>query len=113
VIHGCYTVTPTIGVQHSVVKRKLIQPYFGPYKIVASNDPFFRIQLENCLKAPTSIIINDVAPLEIDLSYQNSNQVARSTRSSNETQNIQILQGAMELPFGKGIHMVVSAIPSC
>jgi hypothetical protein len=43
--------------------------YFGPYKIVENSDLVSHIQLENYLKSLANIIINDVALLEVDLSY--------------------------------------------
>jgi hypothetical protein len=62
-------VFPTIGVQRSGIKRELIMYYFGPYKIVENSDLVSHIQLENYLKSLANIIINDVALLEVDLSY--------------------------------------------
>jgi MinD superfamily P-loop ATPase len=33
------------------------------------HDMFHALQLKKCLKAPTNVIINNVAPLEADLCY--------------------------------------------
>ena len=69
-------------------------------------------QLKKCLQTQhTSSSIKSPRWRQI-YRIQNSNQVARSTRLSNETRDNQILQVVMKLPFGRRNHMGDSAIPS-
>jgi hypothetical protein len=40
-----------------------------PPSLVGVHDVFHVSQLKKCLKAPADVIVNDVAPLDADLSY--------------------------------------------
>jgi hypothetical protein len=40
-----------------------------PPSLAGVNDVFHVSHLKKCLNAPTDVIVNDVAPLEVDLSY--------------------------------------------
>jgi hypothetical protein len=68
------------------IKGKLAPHYIGPFLILEKlgamayklewppslagvHDVFHVSQLKKCLKAATDVIVNDVAPLEADLSY--------------------------------------------
>jgi hypothetical protein len=68
------------------IKGKLAPRYIGPFPILEKlgvmayklelppslagvHDVFHISQLKKCLKAPTDVIVNDVAPLKADLSY--------------------------------------------
>jgi hypothetical protein len=69
-----------------MIKGKLAPRYIGPFPILEKlgvmayklelppslagvHDVFHISQLKKCLKAPTDVVVNDVAPLEADLSY--------------------------------------------
>jgi hypothetical protein len=74
------------GVKRFGIKGKLAPRYIGsflileklgamayklelPPSLVGVHDVFHVSQLKKCLKAPTDVIVNDIAPLEADLSY--------------------------------------------
>jgi hypothetical protein len=74
------------GVKGFVIKGKLSPRYIGlfpileklrnlayklelPPSLVGVHDVFYVSQFKKCLKAPDDVIVNDVAPLEVDLSY--------------------------------------------
>jgi hypothetical protein len=84
--HVYLKVSPMKGMKRFGVKGKLSPHYIGPFPIlekcgkVASkselppslagvHDIFHVSQLKKCLKAPVDVVLPDVAPLEIDLTY--------------------------------------------
>jgi hypothetical protein len=84
--HVYLRVSPMKGVKWFGVKGKLAPRYIGPFPIlekcgtVAYNldlppslagvhDIFHVSQLKKCLKAPVDILLPEVTPLEVDLSY--------------------------------------------
>jgi hypothetical protein len=79
-------VSPMRGVKRFGIKGKLPPLYIGlfltlkklgvvayklelPPSLVGVHDVFHVSQLKKCLKAPANVVVNDVAPLEADLSY--------------------------------------------
>jgi hypothetical protein len=84
--HVYLRVSPMLGVKRFGIKGKLAPRYIGSFLIleklgamayklellpslVGVHDVFHVSQLKKCLKAPTDVVVNDVAPLEADLSY--------------------------------------------
>jgi hypothetical protein len=84
--HVYLRVSPMRGVKRFGIKGKLVRRYIGmfpilkklgvmayklelPPSLVGVHDMFHVSQLKKCLKAPIDVIINDVTPLEVDLSY--------------------------------------------
>jgi hypothetical protein len=74
------------GVKRFGVKGKLAPRYIGPFPILEKcgtvaykldlppslagvHDIFHVSQLKKCLKAPVDVVLPEVAPLEVDLSY--------------------------------------------
>jgi hypothetical protein len=74
------------GVKRFGVKGKLSPRYIGPFPILEKcgkvayklelppslagvHDIFLVSQLKKCLKAPVNVVLLEVAPLEIDLTY--------------------------------------------
>jgi hypothetical protein len=78
-------VSPMWGVKRFMIKGKLAPRYIGPFLILEKlgamaykleppslagvHDVLHVSQLKKCLKAHTDVVVNDVAPLEADLSY--------------------------------------------
>jgi hypothetical protein len=74
------------GVKRFEIKGKLVPCYIDPFPVLARlravayrlellpfltgvHNVFHISQLNKCLKAPADVIINDVTPLDVDLSY--------------------------------------------
>jgi hypothetical protein len=74
------------GVRRFGVKRKLAPRYIGPFSILEMcgtvtykldlppslagvHHIFHVLQLKKCLKAPVDVVLPEVTPLEVDLSY--------------------------------------------
>jgi hypothetical protein len=79
-------VSPMRGVNRFGIKGKLAPRYIGPFLILARlgsvayhletpqtlagvHNMFHISQLKKCLKLPVDVIIDDVVPLNVDLSY--------------------------------------------
>jgi hypothetical protein len=79
-------VSPMKGVKRFVVKGKLSPRYIGPFPILEKcgkvtyklelpsslagvHDIFHISQLKKCLKALVDVVLPEVAPLEVDLTY--------------------------------------------
>jgi hypothetical protein len=79
-------VLPTRGVKRFVIKGKLATRYIGPFLILAKlgnvayhlelpptlagvHNVFHISQLKKCLKPPVDVVVNDVSPLDADMSY--------------------------------------------
>jgi hypothetical protein len=95
-------VSPMKGVKRFGVKGKLSPRYIGPFPIlekcgmvayklelppllVGVHDIFHVSQLKKCLKAPVDVVLPEVAPLEMDLTYPEHpikilDQTSRDTR---------------------------------
>jgi hypothetical protein len=75
------------GVRRFGIKGKLAPRYIGPYPIIDKYGPtsyqvklpaklsgihnvFHVSQLKRCLKPPTDVVIEDIIPLEADLTYK-------------------------------------------
>jgi hypothetical protein len=84
--HVYLKVSPMKGVKRFGVKGKLSPLYIGPFPILEKrgnvayklelppslagvHDIFHVSQLKKCLKAPVDVVLSEVAPLEIDLTY--------------------------------------------
>jgi hypothetical protein len=84
--HVYLHVSPMRGVKRFGIKGKLVRRYIGMFPILKKlgvmayklelppslagvHDMFHVSQLKKCLKAPIDVIINNVTPLEVDLSY--------------------------------------------
>jgi hypothetical protein len=84
--HVYLRVSPMKGVKRFVVKGKLAPRYIGPFPILEKcgtvaykinlppslagvHNIFHVSQLKKCLKAPVDIVLPEVTPLEVDLSY--------------------------------------------
>jgi hypothetical protein len=84
--HVYLKVSPVKGVKRFGVKGKLSPHYIGPFPILEKcgkvaykfelppslagvHDIFHVSQLKKCLKAPVDVVLPEVAPLEIDLTY--------------------------------------------
>jgi hypothetical protein len=84
--HVYLRVSPIRAVKRFGIKGKVAPRYIGilpileklgavAYKpelspsLAGVHDVFHVPQLKKCLKAPTDVVVNDVAPLEADLSY--------------------------------------------
>jgi hypothetical protein len=84
--HVYLCVSPMRGVKRFGMKGKLAPCYIGPFPILEKlgvvayklelplslagvHDVFHVSQLKKCLKAPAAVVVNDVAPLNADLSY--------------------------------------------
>jgi hypothetical protein len=85
--HVYFRVSLIKGVRHFGVKGKLAPRYIGSYPIIDKygplsyqvelpsklsgvHDVFHVSQLKRCLKPPTDVLIEDVIPLEPDLTYK-------------------------------------------
>jgi hypothetical protein len=85
--HVYLRVSPMKGVHRFSIKRKLAPRYIGPYPILDKYGPtpyqvelpaklsgihnvFHVSQLKRCLKPPTDVVIEDIIPLEPDLTYK-------------------------------------------
>jgi hypothetical protein len=95
-------VSPMKGVKRFGVKGKLSPHYIGPFPILEKcrkvayklelppplagvHDIFHVSQLKKCLKAPIDVVLPEVAPLEMDLTYPEHpikilDQMSRVTR---------------------------------
>jgi hypothetical protein len=79
-------VLPTRGVKRFVIKGKLATRYIGPFLVLAKlgnvayhlelpptlagvHNVFHVSQLKKCLKLPVDVVVNDVSPLDADMSY--------------------------------------------
>jgi hypothetical protein len=79
-------VSPTRGVKRFGIKGKLAPCYIGPFLILARlgnvayhlellptlagvHNVFHVSQLKKCLRPPVDVVVNDVSPLDADLSY--------------------------------------------
>jgi hypothetical protein len=79
-------VSPTRGMKRFGIKGKLAPRYIGPFLILARlgnvayclelppalagvHNVFHVSQLKKCLKPPMDVIVDDVSPLDADLSY--------------------------------------------
>jgi hypothetical protein len=84
--HVYLRVSPMRGVKRFETKGKLAPRYIRPFLILEKlgvvayklelppsladvHGVFHVSQLKKCLKTPTDVVVNDVAPLEADLSY--------------------------------------------
>jgi hypothetical protein len=84
--HVYLRVSPTKGVRRFGIKGKLAPRYIGPYSIIDKYGPtsyqvelpvrlsgvhnvFHVSQLKRCLKPPADVVIEDIIPLEPDLTY--------------------------------------------
>jgi hypothetical protein len=84
--HVYFRVSPIKGVKRFEVKGKLAPRYIGPFSILEKcgsvaykldlppslagvHDIFHVSQLKKCLKAPVNIMLPEVTPLEVNLSY--------------------------------------------
>jgi hypothetical protein len=84
--HVYLKVSPMKGVKRFGVKGKLATRYTGPFPILEKcgnvaykvelppslagvHDMFHISQLKKCLKAPVDVVLPDVTPLEVDLTY--------------------------------------------
>jgi hypothetical protein len=84
--HVYLRVSPMKGVKRFGVKGKLARHYIGlfpilkkcgtvaykldlPLSLAGVHDIFHMLQLKKCLKAPMDIVLPEVTPLEVDLSY--------------------------------------------
>jgi hypothetical protein len=78
--------SPTRGVKRFRIKGKLAPCYIGPFSILArlgvvadrlelppslvgAHNVFHVSQHKKCLKAPTDVVVDDVTPIDTDLSY--------------------------------------------
>jgi hypothetical protein len=100
--HVYLKVLPMNGVKRFGVTEKLSPRYIGPFPILEKcgkvacklelplslagvNDIFHISQLKKCLKAPVDVVLLEVAPLDMDLTYPEHpikilNQKSRVTR---------------------------------
>jgi hypothetical protein len=79
-------VSPTQGVKRFGIKGKLAPHYIGPFLVLARlgnvayylelpsaltgmHNVFHVSQLKKCLKPPMDVVVDDVSPLNADLSY--------------------------------------------
>jgi hypothetical protein len=79
-------VSPTQGVKRFGIKGKLAPHYIGVFPVLAKlgnvayrlqlppslvdvHNVFHVSQLKKCLKPPTDVVVDDVTPLNVDLSY--------------------------------------------
>jgi hypothetical protein len=84
--HVYLRVTPMKGVKRFGMKGKLVPRYIGPFPILEKcgtvaykldlppslarvHDIFHVLQLKKCLKALVDVVLPDVTPLEVNLSY--------------------------------------------
>jgi hypothetical protein len=101
--HVYLQISPMKGVRRFGVKGKLAPRYIGPYPIIDKYGPtsyqvellvklsgvrnvFHVSQLKRCLKLPVDVVIEDIIPLELDLTYKTYptkilNQQDRITRN--------------------------------
>jgi hypothetical protein len=85
--HVYLRVSPIKGIRHFGIKGKLASRYIGMYPIIDKYGPtsyqvelpvklsgvhnvFHISQLKRCLKPPTDVVIEDIIPLEPDLTYK-------------------------------------------
>jgi hypothetical protein len=85
--HVYLRVSPMKGVCRFSIKGKLAPRYIGPYpiiykygsmsyqvelpvKLLGVHNVFHVSQLKRCLKPPTDVVIEDIIPLEPDLTYK-------------------------------------------
>jgi hypothetical protein len=85
--HVYLRVYPMRGVRHFGMKGKLAPYYIVPYPIIDKYEPlsyqeelpsklsgvhnvFHVSQLKRCLKPPTDVVVEDIIPLEPDLTYK-------------------------------------------
>jgi hypothetical protein len=81
-----FRVSPTRGVKRFGIKGNLAPRYISPFLILARlgnmayhlelsptlasvHNVFHASQLKKCLKPPVDVVVDDVAPLDADLSY--------------------------------------------
>jgi hypothetical protein len=79
-------VSPTRGVKRIGIKGKLVPRYIGPFFILARlgnvayrlelpptladvHNVFHVSQLKKCLRPPVDVVVDDVSPLDDDMSY--------------------------------------------
>jgi hypothetical protein len=84
--HVYLMVSPMKGVKRFGVTGKLSPRYIGPFQILEKcgkvayklelppslagvHDIFYVSQLKKCLKAPVDVVLSEVAPLDMDLTY--------------------------------------------
>jgi hypothetical protein len=84
--HVYLRVSPMKGLERFGMKGKLAPQYIGPFPIMGKcghvaykldlpssladiHDIFHVSQLKKCLKTPTDVVLSEVTPLEVDLSY--------------------------------------------
>jgi hypothetical protein len=84
--HVYLRVLPMKGVKRFGMKGKLTPQYIGPFPILEKSgivaykldlppsltgvhDTFHISQLKKCLKAPVDVVLSEVTPLEVDLTY--------------------------------------------
>jgi hypothetical protein len=101
--HVYLQISPMKGIRRFGVKGKLAPHYIGPYPIIDKYGPtsyqvellvkllgvrnvFHVSQLKRCLKLPADVVIEDIIPLELDLTYKTYptkilNQQDRITRN--------------------------------
>jgi hypothetical protein len=82
----CLCVSPTRGVKRFGIKGKLVPHYIGPFLVLARpgnvayhlelppalvgmHNMFYVSQLMKCLRPPVDVVVDDVSPLDADLSY--------------------------------------------
>jgi hypothetical protein len=85
--HVYLWVSPMKGVRRFGIKGKLAPHYIGPYPIIDKyeslsyqvelssklsgvHNVFHVSELKRCLKPPTNVVIEDIIPLELDLTYK-------------------------------------------
>jgi hypothetical protein len=85
--HVYFQVSPMKGVRHFDIKGKLAPRYISPYPIIDKygslsyqvelllklsrvHSVFHGSQLKRCLKPPTDVVIEDIIPLEPNLTYK-------------------------------------------
>jgi hypothetical protein len=111
------------GVKRFGVTGKLSPHYIGPFPILEKcgkvayklelslslagvHDIFHVSQLKKCLKAPVDVVLPEVAPLDMDLTYpERPIKILDQKSQCHEAQDDQVLQDPMEQPYGRRSNM--------